>query len=171
MQVRSVEAVVRALNDAKARYLIVGGVAVNVHGYERLTEDLDLVIGLARENIIAALHALESIDYHMSIPVTPEAFAEPELREKWRSEKGMIVLKLWSDTHRRTPIDVFIYEPFDFERELAAARYESLSADVRAPIVSYQTLVRMKREAGRPQDLADLADLARIQELKDEFRL
>ena len=171
MEVRSVEAIVRALNDANTRYLIVGGVAVNVHGYERLTEDLDLVIGLQRENILAALRALEAIDYHMSIPVTPEAFAERELRENWRREKGMIVLKLWSDTHRRTPIDIFIYEPFDLEHELAAARWESLSAELKAPVVQYETLMRMKREAGRPQDLADMADLARIQELRREFNV
>ncbi len=171
MEIRSVEAIVRALNDANVRYLIVGGVAVNVHGYERLTVDLDVVVGLDRQNIIDALRALEAIDYHMSVPVTPEAFADRQLREQWRREKGMIVLKLWSDKHRRTPIDVFIYEPFDFERELAAARWESLSADLKAPIVSYETLVQMKREAGRPQDLADVVDLARIQELKKEFRL
>jgi hypothetical protein len=52
MEVRSVEAIVRALNDAKVQYLIVDGLAVNAHGYERLTVDLDLVIGLSRDNII-----------------------------------------------------------------------------------------------------------------------
>ena len=34
----------------------------------------------------------------------------------------MIVLKLWSDEHRRTPIDIFVYEPFPFEQELARSR-------------------------------------------------
>jgi hypothetical protein len=45
MGVRSIEAIVKALNQAKIQYLIVGGVAVNAHGYERFTKDLDLVIG------------------------------------------------------------------------------------------------------------------------------
>ena len=81
----------------------------------------------------------------------------------------MIVLKLWSDTHRRTPIDVFIYEPFDFERELAAARWDPLSGETKAPIVRYETLVQMKREAGRPQDLAYVVDLERLRKLKKEF--
>ena len=31
----------------------------------------------------------------------------------------MVVLQLWSDLHRRTPIDVFVYEPFDFKKEFA----------------------------------------------------
>jgi predicted nucleotidyltransferase len=171
MEVRSVEAIVGALNGAGVRYLIVGGLAVNAHGYERLTVDVDLVIAFERQNIINGLRALESIDYHMSIPVTPEAFADPALRASWRAEKGMVVLKLWSDTHRRTPVDLFIYEPFDFERELGAARSEPILGDIKAPIVSLQTLLEMKREAGRPQDLADIADLLRIQELRREFRL
>jgi len=100
MEVRSIEAIVRALNDANVQYLIVGGLAVNAHGYERLTVDLDLVISLDRENVIRGLQALQAIDYHMSIPITPEQFAEPALREQWRKEKGMVVLKLWSDLHR-----------------------------------------------------------------------
>ena len=67
MEVRSVEAVLRARTDVNVRYLVVGGVAVNVHGYERLTQDLDLVIGRERRNIISGLRALEAINYHMSI--------------------------------------------------------------------------------------------------------
>lgn len=168
MEVRSVEAIVGALNAAYVEYLIVGGLAVIAHGYERLTQDVDLVIGLERENIIRGLRALEAIDYRMSIPVTPEQFAEPELREKWRHDKQMVVLKLWSDTHRRTPIDVFIYEPFDFEREFRTAHWEPVFGEMKAPIVSYEALIRMKKEAARPQDIADLVDLARIQELKKE---
>lgn len=46
MEVRSVEAIVRALNTADVQYLIVDELEVNAHGYERLTRDVDLVIGL-----------------------------------------------------------------------------------------------------------------------------
>ncbi len=40
----------------------------------------------------------------MSIPVTPEDFANPQLRESWRKEKNMLVLRLWSDVHRGHPL-------------------------------------------------------------------
>jgi hypothetical protein len=119
MEVRSVEAIVKALNRAKVQYLIVGGLAVVAHGYERLTKDVDLVIGLKPKNIICGLHALMKIGYHMSIPVTPAEFADKKKRAHWRKSKNMIVLKLWSDIHRRTPVDVFVYEPFDFAKEYA----------------------------------------------------
>ena len=39
MEVRSIEAIIAALDSAKVEYLIVGGLAVNAHGYERLTRD------------------------------------------------------------------------------------------------------------------------------------
>lgn len=169
MELRSVEAIVKALNDAKVQYLIVGGLAVIAHGFERLTRDVDLVIGLEPDNIVRGLRALQSIGYQMSIPVTPEEFANARLREIWRKEKNMIVLKLWSDGHRRTPIDVFVYEPFDFAVEYAAAAREEVMPSLKAPVVRYETLLAMKRAAGRPQDLVDIADLERIQELRKEF--
>jgi hypothetical protein len=43
MEVRSIETIVKALNEAGVQYLIVGGLAVNAHGFVRLTRDVDLV--------------------------------------------------------------------------------------------------------------------------------
>lgn len=167
MEVRSVEAIVRALNSVDVEYLIVGGLAVNAHGYERLTQDVDLVIRLSPHNIVRGLRALGDIGYCMPIPVTPEQFADASNRETWRKEKDMTVLRLWSDLHRRTPIDVFVYEPFNFAEEYAAAKWEEIAADLKAPVVRCDTLLAMKRVAGRPQDLADIAELEGIQKLKE----
>jgi hypothetical protein len=73
----------------------------------------------------------------------------------------MIVLKLWSDIHRRTPIDIFIYEPFDFTKEILQLIRMELSPNISAPIVSLKTLLAMKREADRPQDQIDIKELQR----------
>jgi hypothetical protein len=166
MEVRSIETIVKALNDAKVKYLIVGGVAVVAHGYERFTKDLDLVIGLERKNIIRGLRTLMTIGYQMRIPVTPEQFADPALREQWRREKNMVVLQLWSDIHRRTPIDVFVYEPFDFAKEMARALRVPVFGKESAAIVSYETLLDLKKSAGRGQDLLDVEKLRKL----DPFR-
>ncbi len=117
MEVRSVEAIVKALNGADARYFIVGGLAVNAHGFVRLTRDVNIVLALDPDNAARGLNALLAIGYQMSIPARPEDFANPEIREDWRRTKEMIVLKLWSDQHRRTPVDIFVYEPFEFAAE------------------------------------------------------
>lgn len=168
MELRSIEAIVSALNAAQVQYLIVGGLAVNAHGYERTTHDVDLVIGLQRDNIIRGLRALIGIGYQTAVPVTPEQFASSELRETWRREKNMLVLKLWSEVHRRTPVDVFAYEPFDFAREYELSRIENITDTQTARIIGLETLLAMKREAARPQDLADIANLERIGTLKKE---
>ncbi len=162
MEVRSIETIVKALNAAKVQYLIVGGLAVGAHGYDRLTADVDLVIGLQPENITLALRTLLTAGWRMSVPVTPEEFADPKLRESWRKNKNMIVLKLSSDAHPRTPIDVFVYEPFDFKKEFARAQWERVAGKTRAPIVSYKTLLAMKKTAGRDKDLLDIEALKKL---------
>lgn len=161
MEVRSVEAIVRALNEAKVEYLIVGGLAVNAHGFVRLTRDIDIVLALEPGNATAGLNALLAIGYSLSVPAKPEEFADSATREEWRRSKGMIVLKLWSDEHRRTPVDIFVYEPFNFAAELRVAANLEVCPGVKAQVVSLETLLKMKREAGRPQDLIDIEELQR----------
>ncbi len=162
MEVRSVEAIISALNSAEARYLIVGGLAVNAHGFVRLTRDVDIVLALNPENASRGLNALLAIGYRMSIPASAEDFANAEIREDWRRTKEMVVLKLWSDEHRRTPVDIFVYEPFEFARELTVATILEVCPGLRAPVVSLPTLLQMKRDAGRPHDLIDIEELQRM---------
>ncbi|HUB87962.1 MAG TPA: hypothetical protein VMB22_08730 [Verrucomicrobiae bacterium] len=161
MEIRSVEAIVKALNDAEVKYLIVGGLAVNAHGFVRLTRDVDIVLRLEKRNVVRGLNALFQAGFRMAIPEKPEAFADPKTRERWRREKNMITLKLWSDKHRQTPVDIFVYEPFDFEKELAMASRQEIRPKIFAPVVTLKTLLKMKREAGRPQDLEDIKELKR----------
>jgi hypothetical protein len=59
------------------------------------------------------------------------------------------------------PVDIFVYEPFDFAKEYAAALMLEVCADLLARVVSLDTLLKMKREAGRQQDLIDIEELQR----------
>src|SRR4029077_8985317 len=121
------EAILRALNDSNVRYLIVGGLAVVAHGYVRYTADVDMFLDLERENTLRAMKALEAIGYRPVVPVKAEQFADEELRESWRQEKGMIVFQLFDSNRPDTRLDVFVTEPFDFDREFAAARWEDVA--------------------------------------------
>jgi hypothetical protein len=161
MEVRSIETIVRALNGAQVQYLVVGGLAVNAHGFVRATRDVDIVLHLEPGNAERGLNALLQAGWQLAIPEMPATFADPARREYWRLEKNMIVLKLWSDAHRRTPIDIFVYEPFDFAKEYARAIHLEINPGVTAPIVALEALLQMKREAGRPQDLIDIEELNR----------
>ncbi len=162
MEVRSLVAVATALAAADIRYIVVGGIAVNAHGYERFTNDLDLVIGLEPQNIQRALHALIDISYRPAIPITPEDFANEDNRLSWQEDKGMLFLKLWSEEHRRTPINVFIREPFDFSLEWGKVMWSSVSENISIPILDYETLIQMKNEAGREKDLLDVSALRKL---------
>jgi len=163
MKLSSFEAIVHALNSENVRFIVVGGVAVNAHGYLRFTKDVDLVIRLSEPDIISAFHALELIDYRPSNPITAQDFANPTLRETWRREKGMLVLKMWSDTHRETPLDIFVYEPFDFEAEYQRALFNS--DEIPARFASIQALIAMKEPVGRTQDILDIEKLRLIEQI------
>ncbi len=83
IELRSVEAVVGALNSAGVRYLIVDGLAVIAHGYLRATRDLDIVIQLETKNLRRGLDCLTKIGYRLAIPVNPDDFANASKRETW----------------------------------------------------------------------------------------
>jgi hypothetical protein len=166
MQLHSIETIIRALHQEKVEFLIVGGLAVNAHGYQRSTADVDLVVGLEPENVLRGFRALRNAGYQFSLPITPEQFADPEQRQRWMHEKNMVVLKLWSEQHRSTPIDIFVYEPFDFRREYESAVWLELEPGLRIPFIRLETLMIMKQATGRTQDQADVEALAEIQRMR-----
>jgi len=167
MKLAAFEDVVAALNVAKVRYLVAGGVAVNAHGYVRLTMDIDLVIGLDGDNIRLAFSALASIGYRPTVPIDAEAFSVSENRKQWQEENGMVVLNFFSDHHLATQLDVFVEEPFEFSPEYNEAVIGELRPGLDVRFVSIPTLIRMKQVANRPKDIDDIQHLRWIQEDKD----
>ena len=162
MKLSSIECIARALNNAEVYFLVVGGLAVVAHGYGRQTQDLDLVIRLDAPCINAAFAALAGLGYHPRIPVTSQQMADPSQRSRWISERAMVVLPFHSEQHAETPIDIFVIEPIDFNTEYAAAMVTDVAPGVPLRIVRLETLLRMKVDAGRPQDLADIAELRQM---------
>jgi hypothetical protein len=69
------------------------------------------------------------------------------------------ILNFQSDKHRDTPVDVFVTEPFDFDEEYRLAMVEDLAPGAPVRILRLESLLRLKQAAGRPQDLADIAEL------------
>jgi hypothetical protein len=155
--------VLLALNAAGVRYLTVGGVAVVLHGRLRATKDLDLVIQLGDENLRRALAALTDAGYRPKIPVAMQEFADAAQRDAWRTERNMVVFQLRNPDVRLAHIDVFVYEPFDFDAVYAAAVHVPTNSVV-VPVVPLEQLLAMKRTAGRAQDLADIEALEMLRD-------
>ena len=160
------ESIAAALHAAQVRYLVAGGLAVNAHGYLRLTQDVDLVIQLDAQNILRCFAALANLGYRPLVPVTGEQFADPELRARWIRDKGMTVLNLHSDRYRPVTVDIFVTEPFDFDSEYDIALIGELSPGLFVRFVSVAALIAMKKLANRPRDLDDIEHLAMIQDEK-----
>jgi hypothetical protein len=159
MRLASFEALAAALETAGVRYLVAGGLAVGAHGYLRFTKDVDIVVQLIPDNIERMFTALAFLGYRPIVPITMQQFSNTELRRSWVHDKGMQVLQFWSDAHRETSVDVFVTEPFSFDEEYARALVTPLHDNLSIRFVSLATLIRMKEEAGRPQDRADIDQL------------
>jgi hypothetical protein len=103
------------------------------------------------------------------MPVKAADFADPDIRNSWVRDKGMMVFQLFSDGSRVT-VDIFAQYPIAFEALYADATVVSLPG-ASPRIASIEHLMQMKREAGRPQDLPDLEKLGMIQQLKSSMDL
>ncbi len=159
MRVSSLEKVFRALHEANARYLVVGGLAVVAHGYVRLTQDLDLVFDLQSDTLAGTLEALRGLGYRPSAPVGLQDFADPVSRSDWIANKNMQVFNLISEELPDLAIDVFVKEPFDFAVEFEKAGIKEIASGVAARVVDVQSLIEMKNAVGRDQDRIDVAKL------------
>jgi len=157
--------VFKALNKARVKYVVVGGTAVVLHGYMRLTNDLDLVVALEESNLEKFFNALKKIDYHPKVPVTKEQFKDARQRELWRKEKGMIVFSFCNNQPPFSLIDMFVYEPIPFD-QLYQKRIKAKIEGLMIPIANIDHLKRMKKSAGRPQDLVDIVQLNAIKRMQ-----
>jgi predicted nucleotidyltransferase len=161
--VGAIEAVLAALNAAGVRYLVVGGVAVVLHGHLRTTADLDLVVELSPDNAQRAVRSLGKLGYRPRAPVDAEQFADAAIREAWLREKGLTVFGLWSDRYPGLEVDLFVAEPFDFDAAYSRAVTVTLD-NTTATVVSLADLITLKQAAGRPVDQADIEALQRLAE-------
>ncbi len=153
-----IEQVLEALHRANVRYMVVGGVAVVLHGHLRATADLDLVIQMKTENIMRAVQALQVLGWKPRAPVDAEALANPRIRRTWVDEKGMTVFSMWNPSVQTLEVDIFVEEPFDFDE--VYERSIPVKLDVtQARVIGLDDLIFLKRQAGRLQDLADIEAL------------
>ena len=159
MERRSIESIIRALNDADVKYLVVGGLAVVAHGLVRFTADIDVVLDPDRASLERAIRALSGLGYRPRAPVEFQKFADPAERKQWVEQKGLTVFSIFSPEHPATEIDLFVEPPFEFGPAYSRAVRFDVAPGVQATFVGLEELIDMKRRAGRPQDLVDVEGL------------
>lgn len=156
-----------ALGASGTRYVVVGGVAVVLHGHARLTADVDLVLDLERGAAARAMRALLALGLRPRAPVDAEDFAVERIRESWVRDKGMQVFSLFKPDDPLLSVDVFATPPVDFEGLYARAEVCDVGA-VPVRIASIPDLIHLKRLADRPRDREDIRKLEEILRLKEE---
>jgi hypothetical protein len=152
------EELFRGLAAARIRYVVVGGVALVLHGVVRFTADLKLLVALDPENLEAFLAAVEDLGYKPKLPLRAGDLANPRTRAEWKETRGMQVFTFYHPQRPVELVDVFIDEPIDFaaverDKRIFTAR------GVEIPAISIPHLRQLKALSGRPQDLADIQAL------------
>jgi predicted nucleotidyltransferase len=127
---------IKMLADAKVEFVLVGGLAVALQGYQRLTMDVDL-----------------------------DALANPKLIEQWHREKGMLAFSLRGADAMAMVLDILVKPVVAFADLRRDATMIAVS-DLHIPVASIEHLIEMKTGTGRSKDLIDIEELRKIQELK-----
>ncbi len=148
-----------ALNAAQVKYLLVGGLAVVLYDIRRTTGDIDLSVHLTTENLERLANALKDIGFVPRVPVPITGLADPNTRQLWTKRKGMKVYS-FIEPYGVPPrnIDVMVEPLKNFEAVYRRRKVATLRG-VLVPLIPVNELARMKRKAGRPQDLQDVQDL------------
>jgi hypothetical protein len=154
----------RQLDESGVRFVVVGGLAVLLHGHVRLTVDTDLVLDLEPASARRAVDTLLAAGYRPSVPEDPAGFADPERRAEWIRAKGLTDFSWHHVDDPLRVVDLFFESPIPFE-ELWRRSVEKPFRRRRVHVASIPDLVT-KRRAGRPQDLEDIAALERISDLE-----
>jgi len=132
-------------------YVVVGGIAVQVHGHVRMTADVDLIPSPSPANLARLADALNEL--HASV-------LNPGSEHLSISAQMLPRSTLWQFSTKHGDVDVL------HEAE-GAAPYSQLReralvielGDLTLVIAGRDDLIRMKRAVGRPVDVADIAAL------------
>jgi hypothetical protein len=159
------EEIFRTLNAKKVNYVVVGGVALVLHGVVRLTADLDLIVRLETKNLTKFISVIKGLGYRPKVPVKAEEFIDNEKRETWRKEKGIQVLSFYHPKKPALLLDVFVNEPIDYET-LEDEKEVIQAGSIKIPVVSKRHLIELKKISGRPQDVADINALKEVMKIE-----
>ena len=153
--------ILAALNHARVRYMVIGGMAVILHGVDRHTWDLDVSVELTIENLKALEAALKRIGFERRIPAPIEGLADPATRRLWTTKRNMKVYSFHERSAKSRVVDVMVKPLADFN-DAYRRRVIKRAWGVSIPVVPLDVLRRLKKAAGRPQDLLDLGELRQL---------
>ncbi len=152
----------KLLTNAEVDYVLVGGLAVALQGYQRVTLDVDVVLAMDEANLQRFIAAAQSAGLRPGIPIPLEALMQPALIEQWHREKGMLAFSLRTCEAKALTLDVLVKPVVPFaqlRRDATMVKVGSLDV----PVASIAHLIEMKSGTGRSKDQIDIEELRKIQ--------
>jgi len=149
--------ILRSLLDAGVQFVLIGGLAAQVHGSPSLTGDVDVCFAIDRDNLdrlASALMGLAAFRREL-----PEGVAAP------LDARALRAGDVFTLTTRFGDLDLLAHpEPgLDYEALVAGSlAAEILGVPVR--VAGLDDLMAMKRAAGRPKDRIELEILGALRE-------
>ncbi|MDD4286843.1 MAG: nucleotidyl transferase AbiEii/AbiGii toxin family protein [Candidatus Peribacteraceae bacterium] len=154
----SYEHIFRMLNASGVCYLIVGGVAMNLLGCPRFTNDIDILLALDRENLRAMKKAMKAMGYEQRVPLALDELGDEKKALKLTNEKNLLAYTFYNPNEPLYSIDVIVGPSLEFNRY----KVNQLNIDVwglSLPVVSIDDLIGMKKQSDREKDALDVATL------------
>ena len=149
----------QALSDAEIRYLVVGGVAVNLHGYRRFTGDIDILLALDEKNLEKMTTLMHEMGYVERLPVALKSLSDRRQVERWVEKKGMTAYSFLSGDQSRINIDILADASLRYSDFASRMVVVDMEEGLHVPVIALDDLLAMKREAGRDQDIVDVKKL------------
>lgn len=165
---KSIPHILRALTDAQVQFVLVGGFAVQLHGFVRTTIDIDLVLAMDSGNLSRFIEVAQALGLQPVMPVFIESLKNVELIDQWHKDKGMLAFALREPQAGGSVIDVLVRPEIAFEALHQDAVCATLfGSPIR--IASIAHLLVMKRRANRPKDRLDIEALEKISKGLDPY--
>lgn len=142
---------IRALNKSRIKYLIIGGMAVNLYGVHRLTRDLDLMIDISEENLKIFFDLMKSTGYFS--------------KASFEKARNLTALSFFNKKDDYKQIDIFIKNPINFEKAYSKRKTIKIN-NINYPCASEDDIISMKEKAGRDRDWIDIGTLKRLKGIK-----
>jgi predicted nucleotidyltransferase len=158
--------ILTALAERGVDFVVVGGIAVQAHGYLRGTGDVDIVPRPSLLNLSRLAEVLVDLDAEVLRASGPVNVTDPQLLKR----APLVPLITRSGRLDLIHIEHLAGAPRSFDELRSRALVVALEG-FEVPVAGLDDLVRMKRAAGRPQDLMDIGALTRDdEELEREAR-
>lgn len=156
----------QALSDEQVQYVLVGGLAVQLHGFLRSTFDIDLVLAMNDGNLSRFITVAQGYGLVPVIPVPMDSLRNASLIDQWHREKGMLAFGLREPHIGGKVVDVLVRSDVPYDR-LAGNAVAGELFGRKVSIASIDDLLIMKRAANRPKDQLDIAALEKIKRGED----